>query len=78
MDWHRWNEHGAPLGKPIAGHLGPIWSMELAPLQDRVVVTGGADGIARIWKMTAVRRATLGRVHATPLPWRSSGLAHTT
>jgi predicted Ser/Thr protein kinase len=42
--------YGTPIGQPLVGHTGPVWSVACGQLNDRpIVVTGGGDGTVRIW-----------------------------
>jgi WD40 repeat protein len=45
-------DRGRPLGKPLTGHAGWIWSLTAVPVRgrkSRLLATAGADGTIRLW-----------------------------
>src|SRR5262249_62169528 len=51
---------GAPVGRPgVQG--GVVWAVA-GPPASRAIVTGGADGTARLWRLPEPVRGEVGRV----------------
>jgi WD40 repeat protein len=51
-----------PLGEPVSGHFAPVWGITVLPRRDSdgwFVVTGGGEGVCRLWVPEAVRRESL-------------------
>ena len=45
---------GAPIGGPLNGHVGPVYSVAIGALPDGtpVIVSGGTDWKVRVWRLT--------------------------
>ncbi|GAA2805389.1 hypothetical protein GCM10010452_37670 [Crossiella cryophila] len=42
---------GSPLGPPLTGHTGGVWSVAFSPLNPAILASGAADGTARLWNV---------------------------
>jgi WD40 repeat protein len=50
---------GQPLGRPLTGHAGAVNAVALGSVSGRtMIITGGDDGTARLWDVTADRPET--------------------
>jgi WD40 repeat protein len=43
--------HPGPLGQPLTGHTGYVWSVAFRP-DGHTLASGGADGTVRLWDLT--------------------------
>ena len=54
---------GKPLGQPITGHKGPVWSVAFSP-NGTALASSSSDGTARLWDVATGR--PLGQPYTSP------------